>query len=207
MTSPLVNQAKLVQQLTPHVDPVLAYPCAWDNCQESFEDISDLGSHIIRSNHLCSESDGSYYCHWTHCPRKREHGGKPFDSLQKITRHVKEVHLLRVHPLVKPHQFHPIVKDQPLPSSLSSPVPLITPANIITTTRTSCPSFLQPASLETVAPEPSRITPQNNSQPPPVTISIDTTSHLQTVTQTPPSVFVAPPTNQKQIFHSKLYLK
>lgn len=144
-----INQAKIAQQNT--TDTILAYPCVWEGCQEIFEDSIDLGSHIFKSNHLHAEVDGSYYCYWSQCPRNKDNA-KPFDSLQKITRHVKEVHLLRVYPQKVPfvkmnspsfHRRGVFMKEsfcatstadvQQIPPTSTHPsntTPVVTPVNI-----------------------------------------------------------------------------
>lgn len=74
---------------------IWAYPCQWGTCNDVFEDNVDLGLHLTRTDHIKPEKDG-YYCYWKGCPRTKENNGKPFDVLQKIIRHVKEVHMLRI---------------------------------------------------------------------------------------------------------------
>ena len=168
-----INQAKVGQQHTS--DAILAYPCVWEGCQEIFEDSVDLGSHIFRSDHLHAEVDGNYYCYWFQCPRKKEVNGKPFDSLQKITRHVKEVHLLRVYPqkvpMVKIHGSHfhrrgVFMKDLPCDTSTevqasastlthtSNTTPVVTPVNItpIQLNKAVKATLIQPISQDSTNP-------------------------------------------------------
>ena len=189
LASPLVNQsnlAKLTQQVTPTSsqtsETILAYPCVWEGCQEIFEDSVDLGSHILRSSHLHGEGDGSYYCHWSQCHRKKDVGGKPFDSLQKITRHVKEVHLLRVFPQQVPiaklgSRFHRrgiFIKDQlPLtatPSQVSTPInqPQAIPLQLVAPLAPPAAPVPMatppPVSLATPTVTPVAITPQQLQQ-------------------------------------------
>lgn len=209
------NQAKTVQH-PPGTKP--AYPCMWNTCQESFDDTAELSSHITRSNHIFPESDGNYYCYWSHCSRNKSLGGKPFDTLQKITRHVKEVHLLRIHT-----QPAPVLKSLPQPTI---PVPLIKDINSTNTP----PSIPIPAVNVTPTPTTNSLThfhessssiPRSNiaTTSVPVTPALTVTPQQAVTTASSavaqnvphsdslPSIFVAPPPKRKQIYHSKLYLK
>ena len=218
-----VNQAKALHQQP--AATTLAYPCMWNGCQESFDDTAELGSHIIRSNHISPESDGNYYCYWSNCPRNKSQA-KPFDSLQKITRHVKEVHLLRIHT-----QQVPLLKSLPR-STISTP---LLKDSVTTNTQALQPSIPIPAVNVTPVDAATQITPfhesisstpQNNNiiaTPVPVTptvmitpqqpTTITSTNTTDAVVQagpqsdSPPSIFVAPPAKKKPIYHSKLYLK
>ncbi|XP_019864490.1 PREDICTED: protein polybromo-1-like [Amphimedon queenslandica] len=216
-----VNQAKALHQQP--ATTTLAYPCMWNGCQESFDDTAELGSHIIRSNHISPEPDGNYYCYWSNCPRNKSQA-KPFDSLQKITRHVKEVHLLRIHT-----QQAPVLKSLPR-STISTP---LLKDSVTTSTQALQPSIpitpvnvtpINAATQITPFHESVSSTPQNNiiTTPVPVTPTLMITpQQTTTVTSTgttdavvqadpqsdsPPSIFVAPPTKKKPIYHSKLYL-
>lgn len=219
-----VNQAKALHQQP--ATTTLAYPCMWNGCQESFDDTAELGSHIIRSNHISPEPDGNYYCYWSHCPRNKSQA-KPFDSLQKITRHVKEVHLLRIQsihtqvPVLKslPRSTisTPLLKDSVTTSTqaLQPPIPItavnVTPINAatqITPFHESVSSTPQNNIIATPVPATATlmITPQQSTT---VTSTSTTDAVVQADPQSdsPPSIFVAPPTKKKPIYHSKLYLK
>ncbi|CAI7994007.1 Protein polybromo-1 [Geodia barretti] len=107
------------------------------------------------TTHLVREADGHFYCRWANCPRNPRHGGRAFDAMPKITRHVKEVHLLKLSqtalglnprshviqgqvvrpPAPSPPAPSPVISlsSIPLPSNFASPslpvahIPIITP--------------------------------------------------------------------------------
>lgn len=77
------------------------FSCMWDNCRETFKNSVNLVNHALRldpGSHISREVTGEYFCRWANCPRHKDLNGRPFDAQQKITRHVKEVHLMRVVP-------------------------------------------------------------------------------------------------------------
>ena len=209
---------------------ILAYPCTWGSCQEIFEDNIDLGSHIIKSNHIFCESDG-YYCYWKGCPRTKEHNGKPFDTLQKITRHVKEVHMLRIVAQKVPvdqlgsnyHRRGLFLKD----SSQVEATPthqIAQQPGIVVPTPSLIPSGQSILSPDVATPSPtavSSIVPSPVILPPSVIAPPTASSNPAAVTanvpsapppkppdaDTPPNVFVPPPKNMRQVVHSQIYLE
>lgn len=228
LTSPLINQRLIQQQQPPPIvspqvpseSSVLSYPCMWENCTDTFTNIADLGSHIVRSNHIKPEPDGiHYYCYWSYCLRKKNHGGKPFDSLHKITRHVKEVHLLKIHPqvtLTKPSlTVSPTTKDQkktPPTVNVSSLPSLITPfqaaLSVPPTTQSPSPAATNPMSLIQPLRETATTSINSTSETvPPTDIPPVSSDSPDTITETLPSIFVEPPNSQKEIYHSNIYLK
>ena len=218
----------------------------WDGCSEIFEDSLDLGAHILRSSHLRFESDG-FYCYWNGCPRTKEHSGRPFDTLQKITRHVKEVHMLRVVPRqvsvdqlgTNFHRRGVFLKDSislpqipPVQPIISQSI-LTTPTHPVLATPTQIfPSVSITPSTATLTQNSVSIattqvlgTPIHISQTVTATpisavsrTNVDTTQstparpHSQptedvTMETTPPSIFIPPPKNQREVVHSKIYQK
>ena len=215
---------------------ILAYPCIWGTCKEIFEDNVDLGAHILRSNHILCEKDG-YYCHWKGCPRTKEHNGKPFDTLQKITRHVKEVHMLRIIAQKVPidqlgANYHrrgtflkegtlpetiPIQQHSQQPSFVTPPQPLLPIAQPIvsfdvttvtpTPVSTVIPQALAASQLLNTVPTTSIQTITTTSNHTPSAPPSDQPVEKITTDTTPPSVFVPPPNNNREVVHSQIYLE
>lgn len=77
------------------------YECCWDNCDWQFEDLSDCTEHCVNDNtgHVQSYfstlnqvSEADFQCQWRGCMRVKK-GSTPFPNLQRLARHVKELHI------------------------------------------------------------------------------------------------------------------
>lgn len=210
------------------------FPCVWGNCTALFEDSTDLANHLLRSGpgtHINRDTDGNYYCYWANCPRHRELGGRPFDTFPKITRHVKEVHLLRVVPRQMPidhlgSNFHrknkgglkmasPLTPSSSLSQSSSighlPPIRLVNPmvaANLSSQT-VALPTL--PQTIPTSIPIPSASLPKPTLSTTSAVAIAPTQQATSTVsaadTKTPPSIYHPPPPNQRRVVHSSIYLK
>ncbi|KAK7869922.1 hypothetical protein R5R35_013708 [Gryllus longicercus] len=91
---------------TPNPSPAnntvdIVYECCWDNCDWQFEDISDCTEHCVNETNghvqqyfasINQTSDSEYQCQWRGCMRVKK-GSSPFPNLQRLTRHVKELHI------------------------------------------------------------------------------------------------------------------
>ena len=212
---------------------VSVFPCVWGNCTALFEDSADLANHLLRSGpgtHMNRDTDANYHCYWANCPRHRELGGRPFDTFPKITRHVKEVHLMRVVPRQMPLEhlgptFHrknkggikvasPLTPASPLIQSPSvaqlPPIRLVNPmvaANQVSPQTVPTLSQTIPTSISIPSPslpKPTLPTPPIVSiasmQPATSTVSATDSRH-------PPSIYHPPPPNQRRVVHSSIYLK
>ncbi len=206
-----------VQSNQSTISTILAYPCTWGTCGEIFEDNIDLCSHIFKSSHIICENDG-YYCYWNSCPRNKEH--KPFDTVQKLTRHIKEVHMLRISAQKVPVDqlgvnYHrrgmfrkDITETTPTQSiiqqpSLATPSPLITLTQSVTT---PTPIILPPLQSDTPIIPSTIIVPVTTIQS---NVTMVTTTPTTTTNKqaTPPNVFIPPPINTRQVVHSQIYLE
>ena len=217
---------------------VTAYPCAWGNCTGMFEESADLVNHVLRTGpgtHISRDIDGNFYCYWANCPRHRELGGRPFDTCPKITRHVKEVHLLRVVPRQVPLEhlganFHrkgagPIKIASPLtiPSALASPqnssvgglppIRLVNPMVASTHASLTTPQTVVTPARPLVSTSQLAISSLPKPTLPTTTTATVTTPQqvtstvTTTTTLTPPSIYHTAPPNPRKVVHSSIYLK
>ncbi|CAL7944798.1 unnamed protein product [Xylocopa violacea] len=79
----------------------VVYECCWDNCDWQFEDMTDCIDHCIaeqnghvQSSFVNAASDVEFQCQWRGCGRTKK-SVPPFPSVQRLARHVKEVHILK----------------------------------------------------------------------------------------------------------------
>ncbi|CAH1403720.1 unnamed protein product [Nezara viridula] len=83
------------------------FECQWENCDWQFEDLSDAIDHAVgdTTGHIFqyfatlqasipTPQDIEYQCQWRGCTRTRK-TIPPFPSVQRLARHVREVHLLK----------------------------------------------------------------------------------------------------------------
>ncbi|XP_014249170.1 protein polybromo-1 isoform X5 [Cimex lectularius] len=78
------------------------FECGWENCDWQFEDVQDAIEHAISDGvgHIYQHfqalniPDIEYQCQWRGCTRTRK-TIPPFPNLQRLARHVREVHLLK----------------------------------------------------------------------------------------------------------------
>ncbi|KAK9506268.1 hypothetical protein O3M35_008237 [Rhynocoris fuscipes] len=78
------------------------FECCWDTCDWQFEDCADAIEHAVADGtghvyqwfQMPSASEADYQCQWRGCTRTRK-TIPPFPNVQRLARHVKEVHLLK----------------------------------------------------------------------------------------------------------------
>ncbi|CDW59043.1 protein polybromo 1 [Trichuris trichiura] len=72
------------------------YCCRWRECDYQFESADQLNDHITSAHTsqigMFSLGDDQYVCLWLTCSKYRKEG-KPFPSLPRLHRHIKEKHL------------------------------------------------------------------------------------------------------------------
>uniref|UniRef100_A0AC35FFW3 HMG box domain-containing protein n=1 Tax=Panagrolaimus sp. PS1159 TaxID=55785 RepID=A0AC35FFW3_9BILA len=84
---------------------VRVYLCKWTNCDFQFDCQDGLYEHI-KTSHTSKIIDGSvnqYVCLWQSCLKYRKEG-KPFPSLPRLHRHMKEKHLPHSSKAMLPNQ-------------------------------------------------------------------------------------------------------
>ncbi|CAB0036173.1 unnamed protein product [Trichogramma brassicae] len=77
----------------------IIFECCWDNCDYQFEDMADCIEHSVaeQGGHVqtfFNNTDIEYQCQWRGCGRMKK-PVPPFPSVQRLARHVKEVHILK----------------------------------------------------------------------------------------------------------------
>uniref|UniRef100_A0A5S6Q9E8 Protein polybromo-1 n=1 Tax=Trichuris muris TaxID=70415 RepID=A0A5S6Q9E8_TRIMR len=70
------------------------YCCRWRECDYQFETVDQLNDHITsaHTSQIGKVGDDQYVCLWLTCSKYRKEG-KPFPSLPRLHRHIKEKHL------------------------------------------------------------------------------------------------------------------
>ncbi|GMT01836.1 hypothetical protein PENTCL1PPCAC_24010, partial [Pristionchus entomophagus] len=91
-----IAAGKTVQMAPGHVR---VYVCKWAACDFQFDCEQGLSEHVIlyHTSQIIVDSENQYVCMWLTCLRNRKEG-KPFPSLPRLHRHIKEKH---VHSAVK----------------------------------------------------------------------------------------------------------
>ncbi|KAK6728994.1 hypothetical protein RB195_006197 [Necator americanus] len=82
------------------------YQCKWINCDSQFDSENGLYEHIVQhhTSQIIMDSEQQYVCMWVTCVRNRK-DGKPFPSLPRLHRHMKEKHLASSMKNVYPNQI------------------------------------------------------------------------------------------------------
>lgn len=90
-----IDAAKLAQERVLSPGQQRIYQCRWANCDSQFDQENGLFEHIVQhhTSHIIVDSDQQYVCMWTSCLKNRK-DGKPFPSLPRLHRHMKEKHLI-----------------------------------------------------------------------------------------------------------------
>ncbi|XP_011065297.1 PREDICTED: protein polybromo-1 isoform X2 [Acromyrmex echinatior] len=140
----------------------VVYECCWDNCDWQFEDMTDCIDHCIaeqnghvQSSFVNAPSDVEYQCQWRGCGRTKK-SVPPFPSVQRLARHVKEVHILKSHgriipPSERSRNYMPSKGPTVLP-------PMETETSAAATQTSSLPATKQPEPMfVAVPPRPSRV--------------------------------------------------
>ncbi|XP_063225363.1 protein polybromo-1 isoform X23 [Bacillus rossius redtenbacheri] len=78
------------------------FECLWDSCDWQFEDIADCFDHAAAEPHghvfthfaSVPSQEAEFQCQWRGCGRIRK-CAPPFPNIQRLARHVKEVHILK----------------------------------------------------------------------------------------------------------------
>ncbi|PSN42113.1 hypothetical protein C0J52_02963 [Blattella germanica] len=78
----------------------IIFECCWDSCDWQFEDLPDCIEHCIQEpgghvhQHFANipPQECEFQCHWRGCGRIKK-AAPPFPNIQRLARHVKEVHI------------------------------------------------------------------------------------------------------------------
>ncbi|KRZ07951.1 Protein polybromo-1, partial [Trichinella zimbabwensis] len=73
---------------------IRVYCCKWRDCDYQFDTVEQLNEHItsMHTSQIVEGSDNQYVCMWLTCSKYRKEG-RPFPSLARLHRHIKEKHL------------------------------------------------------------------------------------------------------------------
>ncbi|KAK2578508.1 hypothetical protein KPH14_002062 [Odynerus spinipes] len=137
----------------------VVYECCWDNCDWQFEDMTDCIDHCIaeQNGHVQSSftnaaPDVEFQCQWRGCGRTKK-SVPPFPSVQRLARHVKEVHILKSNGRIIP----PLERSKNYMASKGPTI--LPPMETAAATQTSIvPVAKQPEPMfVAVPPRPSRV--------------------------------------------------
>ncbi|XP_063981856.1 protein polybromo-1 isoform X1 [Diachasmimorpha longicaudata] len=148
------------------------YECCWDNCDWQFEDMTDCIDHCIaeqtghvQSSFINAAPDASeFQCQWRSCGRVKK-AVPPFPSVQRLARHVKEVHISKgngriIPPNERSKNFMASKGPTILPPMESENIPTFSVAPTVTPPNppSNTPAVKQPEPLfVAVPPRPSRL--------------------------------------------------
>uniref|UniRef100_A0A0N5AB24 HMG box domain-containing protein n=1 Tax=Syphacia muris TaxID=451379 RepID=A0A0N5AB24_9BILA len=87
------QEAREPQQFRLQPGQIRVFMCKWQTCDFQFDTVDGLYEHI-KTAHTSQIVDGEnqYVCLWASCLKYRKEG-KPFPSLPRLHRHIKEKHL------------------------------------------------------------------------------------------------------------------
>ncbi|XP_076295789.1 protein polybromo isoform X8 [Lasioglossum baleicum] len=140
----------------------VVYECCWDNCDWQFEDMTDCIDHCIaeqnghvQSSFVNAASDVEFQCQWRGCGRTKK-SVPPFPSVQRLARHVKEVHILKSNGRIIP----PSERSKNYMASKGPTIlpPMETETSAAATQTSNVPAAKQPEPMfVAVPPRPSRV--------------------------------------------------
>lgn len=182
--------------------PETVFECHWENCDWQFEDLADAIDHAVGDSHghifqyfanlqasIPSPQDIEYQCQWRGCTRTRK-TIPPFPSVQRLARHVREVHLLKstgrtINSDNRSKHFMPSRKAA-TKALQSTPVP------------PGIPSLHAPSAVTGMPVNHTRSTPSPLSQNGSIT---------GTNGRIPEPLFVTVPPRTQRLLHSEAYIK
>ncbi|KAF1768252.1 hypothetical protein GCK72_000064 [Caenorhabditis remanei] len=85
---------KATQAMTLAPGQIRIFQCKWAACDFQYESEPALLEHVIQhhTSQIIMDSDQQFVCMWMTCLRNRK-DGKPFPSLPRLHRHIKEKHM------------------------------------------------------------------------------------------------------------------
>lgn len=127
-SSPIPQAPQTFQAfLTAEPIPNQLFECCWEKCDYQFEDPMDCVDHCIAENSghvntyykeppISKNGETDYTCMWRGCIRKKKQNIIPFTHLQRLIKHVREVHIIKSGRVVFPHDrnknYTPSKKNQ-----------------------------------------------------------------------------------------------
>lgn len=114
-SSPVPQPQTFQSFLTADPIPNQVFECCWDKCDYQFEDPIDCVEHCISENNghvstyykepprSVTTGEIDYTCMWRNCIRKVKKNIIPFTHLQRLLKHVREVHIIKCGKMIQPH--------------------------------------------------------------------------------------------------------
>ncbi|XP_064474413.1 protein polybromo-1-like isoform X2 [Ornithodoros turicata] len=107
------------------------YECLWDTCEAQYETQQELVDHLaqepnghVYQSYLGFKDNNEFQCLWPNCARVKKNV-PPFPNIQKLLRHVREVHVKTagkiIMPDVKARSFTPSKKGVASPAPAGQP--------------------------------------------------------------------------------------
>nr|XP_045600014.1 protein polybromo-1-like isoform X3 [Procambarus clarkii] len=92
--TPQNTQQTSTQDLPLPNNPDVVFECMWESCDYMFEDLADLSDHLLLENtgHVQKVTQ-VFECGWRGCSRHKKSSLAPFPMVQRLVRHVREVHI------------------------------------------------------------------------------------------------------------------
>ncbi|CAI4231619.1 unnamed protein product [Auanema sp. JU1783] len=97
-------KALVKEQLQP--GQIRVYHCKWLHCDFQFDQENALYEHVIQhhTSQIIVDGENQYVCLWYTCARNRKEG-KPFPSLPRLHRHMKEKHMAQSYKIMNISQL------------------------------------------------------------------------------------------------------
>ncbi|MCP9263518.1 Polybromodomain protein [Dirofilaria immitis] len=101
------NMKRFYNALTPKFKPgqIRVYMCKWQTCDFQYDNPEELYDHVktVHTSQIVVDGENQFVCLWTSCLKYRK-DGKPFPSLPRLHRHIKEKHLATSAKSIYPNQ-------------------------------------------------------------------------------------------------------
>nr|CAC70156.1 polybromodomain protein [Brugia malayi] len=103
------ERAKQEAREPPHMrilpGQIRVYMCKWQTCDFQYDNPEELYDHVktIHTSQIVVDGENQFVCLWTSCLKYRK-DGKPFPSLPRLHRHIKEKHLATSAKSIYPNQ-------------------------------------------------------------------------------------------------------
>ncbi|EJD74959.1 polybromodomain protein [Loa loa] len=84
---------------------IRVYMCKWQTCDFQYDNPEELYDHVktVHTSQIVVDGENQFVCLWTSCLKYRK-DGKPFPSLPRLHRHIKEKHLATSAKSIYPNQ-------------------------------------------------------------------------------------------------------
>ncbi|XP_063225207.1 protein polybromo-1 isoform X8 [Bacillus rossius redtenbacheri] len=176
------------------------FECLWDSCDWQFEDIADCFDHAAAEPHghvfthfaSVPSQEAEFQCQWRGCGRIRK-CAPPFPNIQRLARHVKEVHILKGNGrVIMPHD-----RSRNYVSSRRPPLPVHKQFSSPATPQASYQHMHMANPTSSLAHSLSRQTPSPHAHFAAIPTTVRATEPL----------FVSVPPRPQRLLHSEAYIR